>query len=668
MSVAIWPAKTTGLLVCLAVGMLTMSASVLAANEPVTAEQLKQLPDHPAEYEALPYPKRIDWLQAQLDKADSPARRYQLSRDLAFQHFYNYAHDKAQQICRERAALAFDLDYRYLCASTDEENYHESIRQLLAVHDDAIAADNINLATQALSGVAWKQSSGGDIAGAFRSYERAMALAERADVGVLNDVMVNTATLYVIHGDREYTQKGVELLQAAIARFETMKQEEPNAAAYADEMLSLMRHNVGIAYALHLFEYDRALRWLEQVDPKYQELRRSTLVFSALAAAELKQKDAAQRWLTASLQAPRSTQVNTDYLDCYQQLVQVQLRGFGELERCSKLPAQTPLEVSLDLYKRMAAMNAPDWRLVGLEKLHELFVNKLEAQLKQSSTQAASHAELGRLQLESKLKSELIEKEQALKRAEQEKRQSQTLLTTAAAAILLLIILVIINQLRQNRKLAKQYESLSVLDGLTGLHNRRYFEQNIDRELNYVKRSQRDGTGHTVALYLFDIDHFKKINDSHGHDVGDEVIVEFARRIKAAIRETDMLIRWGGEEFLLVARLDQTGEFHRVAERIRAVATQQPFTISKQLSLTVSCTTGAAVYPHAEGQTIDIHWSKLLQLADAALYLGKRKQRNTWVCIDNILDLAALDQILEQDLELSAQKRQLMISSQFDLA
>ena len=666
MPVATRPAKPTGLLASVFVAILTAPVSAFAASEVVTAEQLKRQPEHPAEYEALPYPERVDWLQAQLEKADSPARRYQLSTDRAFLHWANYANSKAQQVCLETPPLAFDLRYRLLCADTNESSYEESIRQLLTLHDEALAAGNNSLAVQALSSVAWKQSSNGEIANAFRSYERALTLAEQVSTESLHTIMLDTATLYVMYGDHDYVQKGVALQQAAIGRFQRLKQEQPDVSAYADEMIALTQHNIGVAYTLHLGDYRQALQWFEQVNPDYAEIRRSVLVFSALAAAELQQYERAQSALIASTQSPKSTQISTDYLDCYQHIIQMKLHGTGELAACRTLPAATPLEVSLDLYKRMAVMTAPDWRLFGLEKLHELFVDKLEAQLKQSSTQAASHTELGRLQLESKLKSELIEKEQALKRVEQEKRQSQTLLTAAAAAILLLIILVIASQLRQNRKLARQYASLSVLDGLTGLHNRRYFEQSIDRELNYVKRSQRDGTGHTVAFYLFDIDHFKKINDNHGHDAGDDVITEFARRIKAAIRETDMLIRWGGEEFLLVARLEHTDDFHRVAERIRIASTQQPFTLSNQITLNVSCTIGAVIYPHAEHQVVDTPWSKLLQLADAALYLGKRKQRNTWVCIDNILDISAIDQILAQDLELSAKNGQLLLTSRVE--
>lgn len=657
---------TVLLIVVSALFNLLIQPATAASETTVSADELKQQPAFPAEYQKLSYPQRLDWLKQQLKTADSAARIYQLSSEMGFEHFANYANDKLQLVCQQTKPEKFDLQYRYICAVSDNNSYDDSIRQLMQLYDDAINAKNIDLATQILSGVAWKQSSNGDIASAFRSYELAMSLAKQASPEALNDVMLNTAALYVMHGDKAYVQKGVQLQQATISRLEALKRDTPESADYANEILALTYHNIGVAYALHLHDYQQALHWFGLITPNNKELRRSSLVFSALSAAELQQKEQANNLLTASLQAPKSTEVNTDYLDCYQQLVQLKLQGVADLRPCQLLNTQTPLEVSLDLYKRMALLETAEWRLHGLEKLHQLFIVKLEPQLKQSATQSASHAELSRLQLESELKTQLLEKEQSLKKAEQEQHQSQMMLTAAVLAILLLVLLVITIQLRQNRKLAKQFESLSVLDGLTGLHNRRFFEQNIQRELNFVRRSQQDGTGHTIAFYLLDIDFFKKINDSYGHDAGDEVLVEFARRIKLAIRETDMLIRWGGEEFLLVARLEQKTDHHHIAERIRRVVNQQPFDIANQNTIPVSCTIGAVVYPEAGHDVVQLDWHHLVQLADAALYLGKKKQRNCWVCVDNIVDLAALDDILQQDLEQSAQQQQIVLSSKFD--
>lgn len=640
----------------------------------------------PDTYESMSYAQRIAWLQTARQASTDDAQRYQYGRELAAQHYKQKDRQALKQTCLDTPPEKLDFEYRMVCIDVVKTSHEDAVRLMLAAHEDALAGQNINIATNILMEMAWQQSSAGDIAGAFASYEHALKLAEQAAPEVLNDVMLNTATVYVIHGDSEYVKKGVQLQQATHDRLRAQLQENPDSAPYAVPTLAVTQHNIGVAYALHLYDYAQALHWLAQVDPANTELRRSVLVFSALAAAELQQNDQARQWLAASLQAPKSVAENSDYLFCYQELVRMKLDGAGDLDRCRRLTELTPLEVSVDLYKRMAAMSQPDWRLAGLEKLHRLFTDKLEAQLKQSATRAASHAELSRLQLESKLKDELLEKEQALKRAEQDKRASQTLLAIAGAAILLLIILVITVQLRQNRKLARQYAALSVRDGLTGLNNRRYFEQNIEREINFVRRSQQDGTGHGLALYLFDIDHFKQINDRHGHDAGDEVLIEFARRLADAIRETDMLVRWGGEEFLLVARLEKSGDHQRVAERIRSTIAGAPFVLGNGTALQVTCTIGAIVYPQTSdhsvgrdvGRPVDndarhdatsnntiIAWPALVQLADAALYTGKRQHRNCWVSIDDIPDPGQLDSILKQDLVTSEQNRQLLISRSF---
>lgn len=666
------PVATTARKITAALLAATLACNAAIASElTITQEDLLRQPELPADLSSRPYPDRVDWLQQALASSDNPARRYQLSRELAITHNEHYANDKVRPICRDTPPLPFDLFYRLLCLEGEQYSYEDSIRRLLALYNDAMAANNAAMAATALSSVAWKQSSNGDIADAFRNYERALVLAEKASPESLYAIMVDTATLYVMHGDQDYIQKGIQLQQAAIARLEALKATTPEANAYANDYIQLVQHNIGIAYALHLYDYTKALEWFDRVKLDETDLARSTLVFSALSAAELGDTALTKAKLAASYQAAKSTQANTDYLDCYQQLVKMKLNQPGELQLCRHMPSVTPLEVLLDVYKRMATMTEPDWRLTGLEKLHELYISKLEPQLKLSSTQAASHAELSRLQMESKLKSELLEKEQALNEAEKEKRRTQTMLMVAASTILLLIILVIAIQLRQNRRLARQYESLSVRDGLTGLNNRRYFEQNIERELNFVKRSQQDGTGHSLAIYLFDIDHFKRINDTHGHDAGDAVIIEFGRRIQTAIRETDMLIRWGGEEFLLVARIQRTDEHHHIAERIRSVIAEQPFQITKAISLNVTCTIGGVIYPYADQQdakqkTVPWDWNKLVQLADAALYYGKRKQRNAWVCVDNVLAFDQIDTILSQNLELSMQQQLIAVSSQFD--
>lgn len=663
--------------------LLLWPSTLLAAGQTLADEQtlteqraqpdpLLQPIEFPPEYQQFPYAQRLDWLAQQLAVSEDPVRRYQLQREQGFQHYTHYATDALLQSCQQQPPQASDLDYRYICASSVLTNDEPSIRPLLKLYEDATQANNINLAVQALSAAAWKQSANGNIAGAFRSYELALSQLSQVKPATLNDVMLNTAVLYVMHGDAEFVKKGVQLQQQTIASFEAQRDQQskpggdPAQRDYANEMIAITQYNIGVAYTLHLHDYPQALQWFKQVSPDYKGLHSAALVFAALAAAELQQHELAGTLIAQALPAlanstnTPNTAVEAAYLACYLQLIQQKLGRSVTLHPCQQLPDTTPLEVSLDIYKRMAMLGQADWRLLGLEQLHQLFINKLEHQLKQSASQAASHAELSRLQVESELKTVLLAQEKSLKIAEQQQHQSQLLLTAAAIAILLLVVLMVTIQLRHKAKLARQYKSLSVLDGLTGLHNRRYFEQHIGRELQVIRRSQQTGSKVQLAFFLLDIDHFKKINDHYGHDAGDEVLVEFSRRLKTTVRETDLLVRWGGEEFLLVARIEPALEQHQLAERIRTLIADQPFQIAAQQSLAVSCTIGGIVCPPATNEPFS--WQQLVQLADAALYLGKRKQRNCWVCIDQIADTSVIEQLLQQELEVSAQQGQLQLS------
>ena len=160
---------------------------------------------------------------------------------------------------------------------------------------------------------------------------------------------------------------------------------------------------------------------------------------------------------------------------------------------------------------------------------------------------------------------------------------------------------------------------LSVLDPLTGLYNRRYATEHLDK-IN--SRSQE--TGKPFALMLLDIDNFKRVNDAHGHPTGDRVLKEFAQRIQDNMRGVDLVSRLGGEEFL-VAMPDTTQDEARIAgERLRRVIEQDFFELqsaNKHLSITVSI--GVTV-GSAEPAEVDV----LLQEADQALYASKAEGRN----------------------------------------
>ncbi|TAJ70487.1 MAG: PleD family two-component system response regulator [Phenylobacterium sp.] len=160
---------------------------------------------------------------------------------------------------------------------------------------------------------------------------------------------------------------------------------------------------------------------------------------------------------------------------------------------------------------------------------------------------------------------------------------------------------------------------LAVTDQLTGLHNRRY----MAGQLEALMRRANQG-GEPVSLLVIDIDHFKKVNDSFGHDVGDEVLAEFAVRLASNVRAIDLPVRLGGEEFVVVMPDTELEDARRIAERIRLHAAGAPFRVmggqellSVTISIGVACSAGAEDTPTA-----------LLKRADEAVYEAKSRGRN----------------------------------------
>jgi diguanylate cyclase (GGDEF)-like protein len=157
-------------------------------------------------------------------------------------------------------------------------------------------------------------------------------------------------------------------------------------------------------------------------------------------------------------------------------------------------------------------------------------------------------------------------------------------------------------------------------DALTNAYNRRQFDEMIVREMAYLNRASG---GHGLSVIIFDVDHFKKINDSFGHLAGDEVLREVGRRVPPCIRSEDVFARIGGEEFAVISRAENVEGVALVAERIRESmgATLVNFE-SRQIGFTVSA--GYAFIPHKGKGSVD----KLIATADESLYEAKRSGRN----------------------------------------
>ncbi|KQV92525.1 two-component regulator propeller domain-containing protein [Pelomonas sp. Root1237] len=185
---------------------------------------------------------------------------------------------------------------------------------------------------------------------------------------------------------------------------------------------------------------------------------------------------------------------------------------------------------------------------------------------------------------------------------------------------------------------SEQLQLSSVTDPLTGLHNRRFLSDHIEQDLAAsLRRSQETLAAGGQPLdtdnvfLLLDIDAFKRINDRHGHAAGDAVLVQFGARLRSVMRESDYLVRWGGEEFLAVARDTDRLRAEELAERMRAVIAATPFELDDGGRLDVSCSVGFACVPFEPERPQARSWQQVVNLADLGLYAAKRAGRNAWV-------------------------------------
>ncbi len=210
----------------------------------------------------------------------------------------------------------------------------------------------------------------------------------------------------------------------------------------------------------------------------------------------------------------------------------------------------------------------------------------------------------------------------------------RVLLSLGAAVVFASVA--IVKQARLEKELANANHDLleaSLTDLLTGVRNRRFFTNSIEADVQQVLRSfsdknLSDARNRDMVFYLIDVDHFKKVNDKFGHQAGDQVLVEIARRINSAARLSDAVIRWGGEEFLLVSRYTDRREAHVLAKRVLDAVGAQPYRLGCGTKLDITCSIGWAAFPWLANEPRFVPHEQVLVLADYALYQAKGSGRN----------------------------------------
>jgi diguanylate cyclase (GGDEF)-like protein len=189
----------------------------------------------------------------------------------------------------------------------------------------------------------------------------------------------------------------------------------------------------------------------------------------------------------------------------------------------------------------------------------------------------------------------------------------------------------------QLEDLNRKVTEASVTDSLTGLRNRRFLFEHVGKDIALVRR-MREAFARDVqpsepvfSFLMVDLDEFKPVNDRFGHDAGDKVLVEVTHLLQETCRESDEIIRWGGDEFLVVARESEREGASRLAERICRIVAAHSFDLANGQVVRTTCTIGFAHYPFISRQPHLFSWEQVLLVADRALRVAKKSSRNAWL-------------------------------------
>ena len=190
--------------------------------------------------------------------------------------------------------------------------------------------------------------------------------------------------------------------------------------------------------------------------------------------------------------------------------------------------------------------------------------------------------------------------------------------------------------LRDEILLRLRSREMAMRDSLTGLHNRHFLAEFMEHETAQALRTWRpeDGRRLTLKLLIIDLDHFKRVNDEHGHEAGDAVLKQLGQLLRDIVRRPDVVVRWGGEEFVVVARDTGRALPLGLAERIRRRVAEHTFELPGGGTLKRSCSIGFALYPFLPETPDRLGWEHCVVLADAGLYLAKDGGRNRWIGLE----------------------------------
>jgi diguanylate cyclase (GGDEF)-like protein len=215
------------------------------------------------------------------------------------------------------------------------------------------------------------------------------------------------------------------------------------------------------------------------------------------------------------------------------------------------------------------------------------------------------------------------------------------ILATAFAIYGLAVVAISLDQSRTRRRaiaLELQLSDLVVRDTLTRLHNRRYLQDvmavesaRLARDASDLARGREPTRTVATGIFIMDLDLFKQVNDTHGHAAGDAVLKQTGEALVRAMRRSDHVVRWGGEEFVAIARIAHVEDVRIIGEKLRTAIATVDFALPDGRTLKKTASVGFASMPFLPDPSRQLDWEQVLSLADAALFVAKTEGRNRWV-------------------------------------
>ena len=316
--------------------------------------------------------------------------------------------------------------------------------------------------------------------------------------------------------------------------------------------------------------------------------------------------------------------------------------ALAQAERAGALELQRQATLQLSLVHEAAGRHAAALEAFRHHKALSDRIYDEERTKRLDALDRRYQAERRELELESLRRQQA---EQGLQIGEERTKRHLLLAAFVALALVFGAFLVRRRELQAiNRRLAE----LSLTDQLTGLGNRRRLEDTLGTDLPMCLRRGADGQRppeRDLVALLIDIDHFKAVNDQRGHAIGDRVLVRLAEVLRANCRASDVLVRWGGEEFLVLQRFVDREQAPVLAARLAAAIRDTTVAEGDEPPLSITCSIGFAAFPMTADAT-PADWTATVALADEALYIAKSR-RDAWVGVLRATDAGARVAVLD---------------------